>query len=276
MPFVAVGALAGRANIPQFGRRNKSLVLESSAAARERHFRNSTVMPLFKRTLSEFLFRRFVLKHYGSNLLVDLQIEAKNDTLDYIRKTMIDAPYFEKHPRLVEFVVAEATKPGLYLEFGVGRGKSIRWIGAAADRPVYGFDSFDGIPEYWNGNPVGAFAQKKLPKVPDNVKFEIGLFDDTLPGFLEQHDEPVSLLHVDCDLYSSTVTIFDAMGARLQEGAIVLFDEYYNFPRWQEHEFRAFQEWVVRAGARYEYIAWSATGQQVAVRINENPLFSTS
>lgn len=99
-------------------------------------------MPLFKRTLSEFLFRRFVLKHYGSNLLVDLQIEAKKATLEYIRDNMADAPYFEKHPQLVEFVVGEARLPGLYLEFGVGRGKSIRWIGSHADRTVYGFDSF--------------------------------------------------------------------------------------------------------------------------------------
>jgi len=231
-------------------------------------------MPLFKRTLSEFLFRRFVLKHYGSNLLVDLQIEAKKDTLDYIRKTMIDAPYFEKHPKLVQFVVREASKPGLYLEFGVGRGKSIRWIGAETDRTVYGFDSFEGIPEYWNGNPIGAFSQNKLPKVPGNVKFQIGLFDATLPGFLEEHDAPVSFLHVDCDLYSSTVTIFELLGARLQEGAIVLFDEYYNFPRWQEHEFKAFQEFVAANGIEYEYIAWSATGQQAAVRILKNPLNS--
>ena len=131
---------------------------------------------------------------------------------------MADAPYFEKHPALVEHVVQEASLPGLYLEFGVGRGKSIRWIGAHADRTVYGFDSFDGIPEYWNGNPVGAFAQSKLPKVPDNVKFEVGLFDATIPGFLEAHSDPVSLLHVDCDLYSSTVTIFAALGPRLQPG----------------------------------------------------------
>lgn len=41
-------------------------------------------MPLFKRTPSEFLFRRFVLKHYGSNLLVDLQIDAKKEVLEYI------------------------------------------------------------------------------------------------------------------------------------------------------------------------------------------------
>jgi len=231
-------------------------------------------MPLFKRTLSEFLFRRFVLKHYGSNLLVDLQLDAKKDTIDYVKANMPDAPYFEKHPALVKFVVHEASLPGLYLEFGVGRGKSIRWIGADAGRPVYGFDSFDGIPEYWNGNPIGAFAQKRLPKVPDNVQFQIGMFDKTIPGFLEEHDDPVAFLHVDCDLYSSTVTIFDAFGPRLQPGAVILFDEYYNFPRWQQHEYKAFQEFVEKNGIEYEYIGYSVTGQQVAVRMLQNPIFT--
>lgn len=231
-------------------------------------------MPLFKRTLSEFLFRRFVLKHYGSNLLVDLQLDAKKDTIEYVKANMPDAPYFEKHPQLVKHVVHEASLPGLYMEFGVGRGKSIRWIGEHADRTVYGFDSFEGIPEYWNGNPVGAFAQKKLPKVPDNVQFEIGMFDKTIPGFLKQHADPIALLHVDCDLYSSTVTIFSMLGSRLQPGAIVLFDEYYNFPRWQQHEYKAFQEFVAASGVEYEYIGYSVTGQQVAARILSNPQFS--
>ena len=67
-------------------------------------------MPLFKRTLSEFLFRRFVLKHYGSNLLVDLQIDAKKETLEYVKANMPDAPYFEKHPKLVQYVVGEAKR----------------------------------------------------------------------------------------------------------------------------------------------------------------------
>ena len=231
-------------------------------------------MPLFKRTLSEFLFRRFVLKHYGSNLLLDLQLYSKTDTLEYIKGNMPDAAYFEKHKQLVEFAVGQASLPGLYLEFGVGRGKSIRWIGSKADRTVYGFDSFQGISEFWNGNPIGSFAQKKLPKVPPNVKFQIGMFDDTVTDFLEANSEPVSFLHVDCDLYSSTVTIFDALGTRLQSGAIILFDEYYNFPRWQQHEHKAFQEFVQTSGTRYEYIAYSVTGQQVAVRVLDNPLFT--
>ena len=84
----------------------------------------------------------------------------------------------------------------------------------------------------------------------------------------------MSLLHVDCDLYSSTVTIFDALGPRLQPGTVILFDEYYNFPRWQQHEYKAFQEFVVSSGMKYEYIGYSVTGQQVAARVLDNPLFT--
>ncbi|HNP63412.1 MAG TPA: class I SAM-dependent methyltransferase [Woeseiaceae bacterium] len=231
-------------------------------------------MPLFKRTLSEFIFRRFLLKHYASNLLVDMNIEAKRETLDYIRQHMIDAPYFEKHQALVQYAVNQVGTSGLTLEFGVGRGKSIRWIAGAVTDTVHGFDSFEGIQEHWNGNPIGSFAQKKLPKVPDNVEFHIGYFDETLPAFLQLRDDPVAFLHVDCDLYSSTVCIFEHLGQRLQPGTIILFDEYYNFHRWKQHEFRAFQEFVASSGIEYEYIAFSVTGQQVAVRVLSNPLYS--
>ncbi len=65
-----------------------------------------------------------------------------------------------------------------------------------------------------------------------------------------------------------------ALGHGQQPGAIVLFDEYNNFHRWQQHEFKAFQEFVERAGVRYEYIGFSVTGQQVAVRLLENPAFN--
>ena len=231
-------------------------------------------MPLFKRTLSEFIFRRFMLKHYASNLLVDMNLEAKKDTLEYIRANMADAPYFEKHPQLVRYALSQVGNEGLHLEFGVGRGKSMRWIASEVDNTVHGFDSFEGIQERWNGNPIGAFAQKCMPKVPGNVEFHVGYFDATLPGFLAKHPEPIAFLHVDCDLYSSTATIFDLLGNRLQPGAIVLFDEYYNFHRWQQHEFKAFQEFVQKSGLEYEYICFSVTGQQVAVRVLNNPSYS--
>ncbi|MBT5861874.1 MAG: class I SAM-dependent methyltransferase [Gammaproteobacteria bacterium] len=229
-------------------------------------------MLLFKRTFSELIFRRFILKHHSSNLLLDMNIEAKKDTLAYIKANMVDAPYFEKHPQLVKYVLGQIDAPGLHLEFGVGRGKSMRWIASAVEGVVHGFDSFEGIQEHWNGNPIGAFAQKQVPKVPDNVELHVGYFDATVPGFLESHSDTIAFLHVDCDLYSSTVTIFELLGDRLRAGSVILFDEYYNFHRWQQHEFKAFQEFVEKSGLAYEYIAYSVTGQQAAVRVLGNPL----
>ena len=112
-----------------------------------------------------------MLKHYASNLLVDMNLEAKKSTLEYIKANMVDAPYFEKHPELVRHALSRIEAQGLNLEFGVGRGKSMRWIAPNVDGKVHGFDSFEGIQEHWNGNPIGAFAQKQMPKVPTTSSF---------------------------------------------------------------------------------------------------------
>lgn len=214
-----------------------------------------------------------MLKHYASNLLVDMQVDAKRETHTYIKENMADAPFFERHVQMVRHAVQSVDAPGLFLEFGVGRGKSMRWIAEMTNEPVYGFDSFDGIPEYWNGNPIGSFAQRKRPKLPENVVLQVGMFDETLPDFLDRNPDPIAFLHIDCDLYSSTATVLAAVGSRLQPGTIVLFDEYYNFPRWRLHEFRAFQEFVSDSGMKYEYFSYSVTGNQVAVRVLANPIY---
>lgn len=48
-------------------------------------------------------------------------------------------------------------------------------------------------------------------------------------------------------------------------GAIILSDEYFNYPNWEQHEFRAFQEFVTDRAVRYRYIGFSR--QQVAVHV---------
>ena len=167
---------------------------------------------------------------------------------------MGDAPYFEKHRQMVNYVLEQTDGPGLYLEFGVGRGKSMRWISSKIKDVIHGFDSFDGIQEHWNGNPIGAFAQKHPPKFKSNVKLYVGYFNDTLKDFLKTNSGSVAFLHIDCDLYSSTATIFDLLGNRLRPGSIILFDEYYGFPNWEKYEYKALQEILKKDN--YKYIAF--------------------
>jgi hypothetical protein len=46
-----------------------------------------------------------------------------------------------------------------------------------------------------------------------------------------------------------------------------VFDEYFNYPGWQQHEFKAWQEFVAASGLSYEYLGLVRNNQQVAVRI---------
>ena len=129
--------------------------------------------------------------------------------------------------------------PGMALEFGVASGSSLTMIAAQLrGRRIYGFDVFTGLPEDWRaGFPAGAFAQR--PPVVAGANIIEGLFEDVLPEFMARHGDPVAFLYLDADLYSSTATALEHVGSRLVEGSVVVFDEYFNYPNWQEHEHKA-------------------------------------
>jgi hypothetical protein len=149
---------------------------------------------------------------------------------------------------------------GLYLEFGVHSGRTITHLARTnPNRTIHGFDSFDGLPEPWTGYSLakGAFRRGGPPAVPDNVRLHVGWFADTLPGFVASHDGPVAFLHVDSDLYSSAVTVLDALADRIEPGTVIVFNEYFNYPNWQRHEFKAFQEFCAAHDVRYEYLCWA-------------------
>jgi hypothetical protein len=175
--------------------------------------------------------------------------------------------YFDEIETL-KHAVAAAPKEGMALEFGVWSGTTLEVIARGRDgKDVYGFDSFQGLPESWRSTfEAGTFAVEELPLV-EGAELVVGWFDDTLPGFLDAHPGPVALLHVDGDLYSSAKTVLDLCGPRLVEGSIVIFDEYFNYPGWEQHEHRAWQEYLERTGTEFTWEAYTADDEQVVVRI---------
>lgn len=162
---------------------------------------------------------------------------------------------------------ASAPEPGLVLEFGVFTGRSIRVIAAEVAGPVHGFDSFEGLPEDWiEGETKGAYdAGGRLPEVPANVELLAGWFEDSLPPFLAAHPGPLRFANIDCDLYSSTRFVLDALAPRLVPGSVLVFDEYFAYPGWREHEYKAFQETVAARGLRYRYLSLNPFTRQAAV-----------
>ena len=115
----------------------------------------------------------------------------------------------------------------------------------------------------------GFCARTSLPRVRKNCELWVGWFNETLPGFVKdvQQKQPVALLHVDCDLYSSTVTVLNELKKNIVPGTVIVFDEYLNYPGWQLDEFKAWQEFVKANKIKYEYIGYVSKHQKVAVRV---------
>jgi len=146
----------------------------------------------------------------------------------------------------------------LWLEFGVYNAITVNYISRFTNDRVYGFDSFEGLPEKWReGYEVGAFSKNgNLPWVHGNVTLVKGWFDKTLPDFIKQQNKKVSFIHMDADLYSSTKCIFDNLKDYLDKDCVIVFDELLNYPGFdgETGELRAFYEFVTENKVDYEWI----------------------
>jgi hypothetical protein len=134
---------------------------------------------------------------------------------------------------------------------------------------VHGFDSFEGLPEDWRtGFKKGHFATKRIPRFCSNVLVHIGLFSDTIPGFIDnwgKRDSIVRFLHIDCDIYSSTKDVFNGLSSMIRLGTVIVFDEYFNYPGWEYGEFLAFKEFCKDQGRTYRYLSYNRFHEQVSV-----------
>lgn len=159
---------------------------------------------------------------------------------------------------------------GPYLEFGVGAGRSA--IAAIRANARYNpdavgsfflFDSFEGLPPLEGPDAgstqfhEGQFAFT-VEQVRDRmrqhgvepgarVRFVPGFFERSLPGFdrSEFAGEQAAIVHIDVDLYTSTLEVLHFVTPLLQEGTIILFDDWNAFTaRWTKGERAATRRWI--------------------------------
>jgi len=154
----------------------------------------------------------------------------------------------------------------------------------------HGFDSFEGLPEDWINGQFGAddkpFHKRgafdtggESPDVDnlvskglklkdhgirvENVEFHKGWFHESLPRFLDDHaDTPIAFVHADADLYTSTITFLRLICERrlFRRGSVIVFDEFWNYPNWENGEHKAWLEIVEEFGleSKYEYFGYHA------------------
>jgi O-methyltransferase len=188
---------------------------------------------------------------------------------------------------------------GDYYEFGVYRGTSLAnsWLsyryfrrrleksvdlpfarkGTLLDflsqKPVFhGFDTFSGMPENNEGEDTlapGSFAASRADVAavcrtvgmkPPVLKLISGLFADTADQI---GTSPAAIVHIDCDLYASTVDALNAILPRLTQGSVILFDDYNLFRADNNRgERRALRELRERTPLTFEpWFAYGAASQ---------------
>lgn len=135
-------------------------------------------------------------------------------------------------------------------EFGTGSGWSSRIIAAAmadlqCERTLHLFDSFKGFPkashqidlsapsviegDWGEGRMWCSMSPERLasivgPFIPDSYAIHEGWFSDTIGDI----KTPLALLHLDCDLYQSTMDVLTPLfsDGLITHGATLLFDDY--------------------------------------------------
>jgi Macrocin-O-methyltransferase (TylF) len=220
--------------------------------------------------LYKITFAGFQLLDIGT--MHPVRVRAKRAlaaSVDYIEKNMPEAIGLETQKELLCCALDATKVKGHYVEFGVFSGGTIRFMAKRhPHKTFHGFDSFEGLPGAWGGSSYakGTFTRGgNLPSVPYNAQLYKGWFSDSLPKWLAANAGPVAFVHIDCDIYSSTVDVLKHLADRLQVGTVIAFDEYFNYPNWENHEYKAWKELVEKKQIGYEYLAYAR--QQVAVRI---------
>lgn len=200
-------------------------------------------------------------------LLKDQRIDMFKNAMTYVNYEMVE---------------------GDILEFGVWAGKTLAILGYLhqfqypkyEDRKLYGFDSFQGLQNmseyhprwhegicnvnYEGGHPVC----KKGDKVDESVVKNLfqyyklnepiikkGFFNETLKSTINYEVKKVALVHLDCDLYESTIQVLEGIEPVLSSGALLLFDDYYHYkanPRMGQA--RALTEFIEKFGHKWELI----------------------
>lgn len=157
---------------------------------------------------------------------------------------------YNKRYKLYDFIMQKEgleEKPINYLEFGVSKGDSFKWWMHKNNNPAsrfYGFDTFEGLPEDWYVFKKGDMAAPLPVSKDTRTEFTKGLFQDTLFDFLKKHEfsnDVKKVIHMDADLFSSTLFVLTTLAGYLNEGDIIMFDEF-NIPNHEFYAFRCFSD----------------------------------
>ncbi len=162
----------------------------------------------------------------------------------YQKKTMVSK---KRLINLYKLTIATELPKGSYVECGVAKGGCLALLSYfAGNRKVWGFDSFEGMPELsvedegdgknWVGYKCSEFegeigARKIVEETSpfyQNTTIVKGWFDQSLEVNKSNIGE-IAILRLDNDWYTSTKYCLDTLYQAVSENGIIIIDDYHTF-----------------------------------------------
>ncbi|WP_269623978.1 protein arginine N-methyltransferase [Prochlorococcus marinus] len=213
--------------------------------------------------------------HQGDNSLLNNVIQSNQsnqsnnsflNSLKWVSSLAKLPEVFFQRSDFYDAVIKQSIQNRPFYEFGVYKGSSFKYL-IKTFKEGYGFDTFEGLPENWDRFKKGAFStQGTIPKIIGGT-FIAGMFEDTLPTFFSQPRPIASVINFDADLYSSTVCALNYSKPIIDKDTILIFDEFIVHDNWEQHEYKAFNEFCSKNNFTYEVLAVSYATYQTAVKL---------
>lgn len=140
--------------------------------------------------------------------------------------------WVQKIMSLLWYLIQSAAIDGAMAELGVYKGGTAKLMADVAPlKKLFLFDTFDGMPpeQLIDKHKAGDFADTSVEEVSQflgerpNVDFRKGFFPETATGLEDEH---FSFVHIDGDLYQSTLDSLIFFYPRMTPGGVIVFDDY--------------------------------------------------
>jgi hypothetical protein len=199
------------------------------------------------------------------------------NAVKFVKKYLTAAKKLRADSEVIRFGSDAVTLNGAFIEIGTIVGKNSNFIAALNPfKKIYTFNFQKGLPTDWKRPDLkfsaGTFAFRNdsyNPPLLANVIAYKGNFNEILPTFKKEvlNNTPIALLYVDTMSYEPTKQAFTAFEDNIVPGTIIIFDEFYNYPNAENHEWKVLQEFLQTKKLTAKFLAFNIQHEQVALKI---------
>lgn len=239
------------------------------------------VLNFIRSILLKFIIHTIPAKSYNKSAYELYKDEMIVEGYNHFKKYFENAVFISNKSLHFDYSIKKSlklnadTKDGLFIEFGVYKGKNVNYISRFVEK-VYGFDTFTGLTEDWVGGNVNHFEgtyslEGNIPKVNKNVILIKGDIRETLEPFLNSINSKINFVSIDIDTYESTKFLLSKIKNYFSPFAILHFDEFYNFVGWKSGEYKAFKEEIEDDDRfSYKYLAFTKNSSGATIQVTKN------